>query len=68
MNYADYSGPSGQCAVIGDELVPLDLAAIDALAQNAMLLALGDPAYVQALSSEAAAAAAARPQPASITA
>lgn len=49
MNYVDYTAPTEQLAVIGSNLGALDGAAIEALAQNAMLLALGDASYVKQL-------------------
>jgi hypothetical protein len=42
INYSDYDGPQGGCAVIDGKIVELDNAAISALAQNAMILATGN--------------------------
>jgi len=53
LKYADYQGPQGEFAVIAGTAVPISDDALTALAENAMLLALGDQANV-ASSSDAA--------------
>jgi hypothetical protein len=45
IDYTDYDGPQGDYAVIDGKLVPFDRNAARRLAQNAHLLALGDPTY-----------------------
>lgn len=53
IDYNDYNGSQGQYAVIDGAVVAYSTMVIDALAQNAMVLALGDPAYVAKLADQA---------------
>lgn len=53
LAFLDYESSSAQTAVIGGKVVQLDANAIGALAQNGMLLALGDPTYVAEMAAAA---------------
>jgi hypothetical protein len=57
LTYSDYEGPQDGYAVVGGKLVSTeDPVAATALAQNAMVLALGDPEYVAELAAASDAA------------
>lgn len=43
IRYADYTPPAAPSVVVGGKLVPYDTRSLHALAQNAMLLAVGTP-------------------------
>jgi hypothetical protein len=53
VKYTDYHGPQGDYAVIEGQYVPFDRAAALHLAQNAHLLALGDPKRAAEMVAEA---------------
>lgn len=53
INYSDYHGPQGDYAVIDGRLVACDHDVARRLAQNAHLLALGDPAYAAEMTAAA---------------
>jgi len=53
IKYTDYHGPQGDYAVIDGKYVPFDRAAALHLAQNAHLLALGDPKYAAEMTAAA---------------
>jgi hypothetical protein len=53
IKYTDYHGPQGAHAVIDGKLVPLDYEAARYIAQQAHLLALGDPKRAAEMVAEA---------------
>ncbi len=61
IHYTDYHGPQGDYAVIDGKIVPFDHDAALHMAQNAHLLALGDPAYAAEMTAAAERAKPAQP-------
>jgi hypothetical protein len=53
IQYSDYHGPQGDYAVIDGKIVPFDRAAALHMAQQAHLLALGDPEYAAEMTAAA---------------
>ena len=53
VKYTDYHGPQGNYAVVDGKRVPLDYAAARRIAQQAHLLALGDPKRAAQMVAEA---------------
>jgi len=53
IKYTDYDGPQGDYAAIDGKLVPFDHDVARRLAQNAHLLALGDPKYAAEMTAAA---------------
>jgi hypothetical protein len=52
INYTDYHGPQGDYAVVNGEYVPCTPEIAREIAQNAHLLALGDPEYAYKMVAE----------------
>jgi hypothetical protein len=53
INYTDYHGPEGDYAVVDGKYVPFTREVALQFAQNAHLLALGDPEYAYKMVAEA---------------
>jgi len=53
INYTDYHGPQSPHAIVNGKRVPLDYEAARYIAQQAHLLALGDPEYAYKMVAEA---------------
>ena len=53
INYTDYHGPQGDYAVVDGRIVPCTPEIARQFAQNAHLLALGDPEYAYKMVAEA---------------
>ncbi len=53
IKYTDYHGPQGDYAVVDGKIVPFNLEIAHDMAQQAHLLALGDPKYAAEMTAEA---------------
>ena len=53
IKYTDYHGPQGDYAVVDGKIVPFDHDVARRFAQNAHLLALGDPKYAAEMTAAA---------------